>query len=491
MACTAPGARRRLAPRMLAGAAAITAAALAAQGSAGADAVRDVLFGGPVGDPYACSAADVFGCAIVYGGSGIPIPHQNYVDAVDKLFIQPGHPGFTPQVLFAPMQLYPFTGVKQLPLDASMAQGLTLIDTALREQLAAGHQVLLYGYSQSATIDTFEMRNLLALPEDHRPSPDQLSFVLLGNPNNPNGGLLQIFDLPALQDADGNGPSIPSLGITFSGATPDSIYPTTAYTMEYDGFADFPRYPINVLADLNAVAGIVYVHPLLPTLTPEQLAEAHTLPVEGVSNTVYKMIETADLPLLAPLRGIPLVGDPLADLVQPALRVLINLGYGDIEHGWDQGPANVPTTIGVFPTGIDVGDVLTALAGGAQQGAEDFVRDLGSLTPQSVMAAVAAGGSLGALPGFGDLANAFSGALASAYSLLLPTADIANALLTTLPVSAAEIFLGELQDGNLLDALGLPIAATIGLGSLAAGFEIISIQHAIAGVSASLSGLLG
>jgi hypothetical protein len=30
---------------------------------------------------------------------------------------------------------------------------------------------------------------------------------------------------------------------------------------EYDGFADFPQYPLNVLADLNAIAGLLYVHP--------------------------------------------------------------------------------------------------------------------------------------------------------------------------------------------------------------------------------------
>lgn len=469
---------------------------LATPASAAADATAPTApasfpFGGPPGDPFACMAADVFGCAIIYGGSGIPIPHQDYIDAVNERYIQPGHPGFTPQALFTPEGLQPFTGVKTLPLDTSMAQGLTLVDQVLNQQLAAGHQVLLYGYSQSATIDTLEERNLLALPVGERPTPDELSFLLLGNPNNPNGGLLQMFDLPALQDADGNGPTIPSLGVTFNGATPDSIYPTTSYTLEYDGFADFPRYPLNLLADLNAVAGIQFVHDQYPMLTQEQLDGAHILSTDSASNTVYKMIETANLPLLDVLRGSPL-GNAIADLLQPDLRVLINLGYGSIEHGWDPGPANVPTTFGLFPTDINPVDVVNALADGAQQGVQDFTHDLETLSLPELSDAGGAGGgfTMTTLPSFTDIVNAFSGSLASAYAVLLPTADIANALLTTLPTYSAQIFLSELMDGNLLDAVGLPIAATVGLGSVAAGFELISIENAIAEISADWSGIL-
>jgi hypothetical protein len=93
--------------------------------------------------------------------------------------------------------------------------------------------------------------------------------------------------------------------------------------------------------------------------------------------------------------------------------------------------------------------------------------------------------------GFTDIVNAFSGSLAAAYAVLLPTADIANGLLTTLPADSAEIFVSELQHGDLLDALGLPIAATLGLGSLAAGFELISIENAIAEINADLSSIMG
>jgi hypothetical protein len=35
------------------------------------------------------------------------------------------------------------------------------------------------------------------------------------------------------------------------------------------------------------------------------------------------------LPLLQPLLGFPVVGKPLADLLQPDLMALVNWGYGD------------------------------------------------------------------------------------------------------------------------------------------------------------------
>lgn len=456
-------------------------------------------FGGPPGDPYACMEADVFGCSIVFGGSGIPIPHQDYIDAVNERFIQPLNPGFTPQALFTPEGLQPFTGVKTLPLDVSMAQGLTILQQAVDKQFDLGHVVNLYGYSQSASIDTLLMRQYLALPEDQRPGADQLSFTFLGNPNTPNGGLMQIFNLPEF----GGSVPIASLGLTLNGATPDGPWTTNNYTLEYDGFADFPRYSLNLLANLNAVAGILYTHdqyPMLPMTPDGQIANAILLPgsvdyagelpdgVTASTATNYWMIPTENLPLLEPFRGSPL-GDALADLVQPALRVLVNLGYGQIDHGWDSGPANVPTTMGLFPD-VNPMDVLTALANGAQQGWQDFVQDLGSLSS-------AAGSDPGVdtapftMPSLVDIANAFGGSISAINGALMVTGDILNALTTTLPAAMAQVVFSELSQGDLLDAIGLPFAAATGLGSLAAGFELIGIMHATSQIQAEFAGLFG
>ena len=44
--------------------------------------------------------------------------------------------------------------------------------------------------------------------------------------------------------------------------------------------------------------------------------------------TTYYLIPTANLPLLDPLRLIAVLGNPLADLLQPFLRPFIDFGYG-------------------------------------------------------------------------------------------------------------------------------------------------------------------
>ena len=88
------------------------------------------------------------------------------------------------------------------------------------------------------------------------------------------------------------------------------------------------------------------------------------------------MIPVQDLPLLDPLRLIPFVGNPLADLLQPDMTVLVNLGYGSIADGWSQGPANVPTPFEPFPTDLNWSDVLTALLNGVPQGIQAAIADL-------------------------------------------------------------------------------------------------------------------
>ena len=76
--------------------------------------------------------------------------------------------------------------------------------------------------------------------------------MLGGDPNLPNGGLLARF--PGLY--------IPILEWSFNGPEPtDTQFDTVVITRQYDGFADFPLYPLNVISLLNAVLGIFYVHP--------------------------------------------------------------------------------------------------------------------------------------------------------------------------------------------------------------------------------------
>jgi hypothetical protein len=202
------------------------------------------------------------------------------------------------------------------------------------------------------------------------------------------------------------------------------------------------------------------------------------------------MIPTETLPLLQPLQSIPVIGQPLYDLLEPDLRILVNLGYGDIDHGWDQGPAYVPTPFGLFPTDLNPGDVLAALASGTQQGVHAFMHDLGSLSlpdvsemftanPLATFGSDAADSPLDSLTGF---VNTVSDDVASLYAALLPVADVVNALTTTLPAYDASLFAQELSSGNLLDAVGLPIAANFALDTIAVGFAAAPVLDAFASV---------
>ena len=438
--------------------------------------------------------------AWIMGGSGLPIPPQSYIDALFARYIDPTIPFFDGQPsypvdavngLVTPEGLYPNSGVKSLELDPSMAQGVTILHNTINQQIAEGNNLVILGYSQSSTISTVVMRDLLALPADQQPTADQLSFVLLGAPNNPNGGLFERFNVLD----DGSYPTIPSLGITFNGAIPeDTPWATSVYTLEYDGYADFPKYPINFLADLNAILGIIYEHTMYPSLTAEQLGTAIELPMsEGYDgNTQYFMIPSEILPLLMPLQSIPIIGQPLYDLLEPAMRVLVDLGYGSTTDGWSSGPADVASTFELFPTDLNWGEVLTALANGAQQGWTDFVDDLSNLSFPSAadfLSSSAGDVTSFALPSLTEIVNTFSSIASTAYSTLLPTADILNALLTTAPAYAFDVFAQELAQGDILNAIGLPIAGIVGLGTLGAGFEFLALNGAIADITADLQSL--
>jgi hypothetical protein len=84
-----------------------------------------------------------------------------------------------------------------------------------------------------------------------------------------------------------------------------------------------------------------------------------------------------------------------------------------------------------------------------------------------------------------NFTNDFSTNLANAYAKLQPTIDIANALVTSVPSYDANLFLdGVLQMANgapvqgLVNAIGMPIAAEVGLATLLAGYELFVLTGA-------------
>ncbi|WP_445168639.1 PE-PPE domain-containing protein [Mycolicibacterium sp. Dal123E01] len=422
--------------------------------------------------------------ALIMGGSGDPIPTLSYIQKVFSLYVGPNSPlGTIASQLDTPEGLYPITGVKSLPLNVSVRQGMTTLATAIAQQIAAGNTATIFGYSQSAILSSLLMGQL--------PSGTPVNFVFVGNEMNPNGGFLSRF--PGL--------NLPSIGIDFYGATPENAFPLTNYTLEYDGFADFPRYPLNFLADLNAGLGIVFVHTKYPDLTTQQVNSAIALPTTDPTQKYY-IIRTENLPLLEPLRLLPVIGNPIADLLQPALKVIVNLGYGDPEYGWSNvGFANQQTTFGFLPAPEMFVKAAGMFVESIGQGIEDFIadvspggtmqRELGALklpTP-GPLALPAPTGVIPLLQNaINDVAYNISNSSAALYAALLPTADLVNAVVTMLPAYAVNLFLGGIQQAlsgdvlnGLINAIGLPLAAGTGLVTTASLIEVLVLAQAVEG----------
>ena len=423
------------------------------------------------------------GTALVFGGTLLPTPPEQYVDAADTLYLQQlGFTGtaessYTPEGSSA---LDPNT----IGYGTSLGQDQSIMVFDIESQIAGGgvsaeNPVVIFGYSQSSEASSLLMQQLQA---DGVPS-DDVHFVLVGDPVNPNGGFMNTFDFPA-----GNTSAFSALDVPFEPATPSDLYPTDIYTLEYDGFADFPHYTTNLLSDLNAMLGFFLEHTTYLDITPAEINNAILLPgseaLTGKGLTDYYVIPNDNLPILEPLLLIPGIGQPLYDLLEPDTQILVNLGYGSITEGWNQGPANEPTTFGLSPD-INHTQLDDALSNGWQQGVTDALKDLQS--PVSYQDQVAplqpfadALYTIGVAPenpsftdvvdgflkdaGFPvsdvtlsssptDIINDISNTLSYDYSSLSPLEDAIKAALTGLPTYDANIATDQLDAGNLLNAI--------------------------------------
>ncbi|MGJ0118263.1 PE-PPE domain-containing protein [Williamsia sp. MIQD14] len=179
--------------------------------------------------------------------------------------------------------------------DDSQADGVEKISAAIASTLEADPegQIVVVGYSSSANVVTKLVRKLQAeRGEPGTPSPENVSFLVFGNPNRPNGGLLGRFA----------GTQIPfPFGITFDGESAPSNYKVTDIAWQYDGYADFPKDTRNLLAVANALIGIVTLHGFYydaDPSNPENIVSDYT---DG--NTRYVTLKSS-LPLLAGLYGL-------------------------------------------------------------------------------------------------------------------------------------------------------------------------------------------
>jgi hypothetical protein len=327
--------------------------------------------------------------ALIMGGSGVPTPTQQYADTAANLYLQPNGFGSTPAVptaepsiegqasgdIAAALSQLPPNGFSDAPevlttpelftdRAYSETQGAADLLQAIQQAIADGgvsadNPLYAFGYSQSSALSGLTMQQLASAGV---PAND-LHFVLVGDPSTPNGGLYSEFGLTNIA---------PGL----SDLTPDNLYPTDVYTLEYDPVADWPQYSSDLLSDLNALDGLLFEHLAYLGLTPQQISDAIPLATTGDSLTSYYMIPSETLPILDPLLMMPIIGQPLYDLLEPDTSILVNLGYGSITEGWNQGPADQVSTVNWGLPDMDWNQVLSALDTGAQQGWDAFTADL-------------------------------------------------------------------------------------------------------------------
>jgi hypothetical protein len=337
-----------------------------------------------IGSAVSLASTQIF----VMGGTNQPLASpaesvayvQQYISEADTNYVRPtlastwstGDPAQHIIALITPEQVRYNTGPNDLTSDQSIAQGVQDLHSCITGQTCAFNEpasdgtptaasatdpVIVFGYSQSATIAMEEKAALAAAYAAGVPStpgPEDVSFVVIGNPNRPNGGYM----------ARGpQGLTISSLGATFSGpAATDTPYSTVDIAQEYDGAADGPVNPLNLVAVVNALAGMYYLHPNY---------DSHSLTEPGIVNqgtygdTTYYLIPAPIIPLLTPVQQIPVIGHTLADMLNPTLQVIVEAGYNRAISPGQPTPWNplyfsnpislVKNVLISIPTGLDNG----------------------------------------------------------------------------------------------------------------------------------------
>ena len=154
------------------------------------------------------------------------------------------------------------------------------------------------------------------------------------------------------------------------------------------------------------------------------------------------------IPLAQLLTVIPVIGKPLADLLQPVLTQIVNLGYDNPENnGWDVGQANVPTGFGIGPSFEQIMTAFKNLAPAVQQGASAAAQDLGAELshPSSLLTGLSPDVASTSLLS-GDPLGAVTSALSSIGSLALPAWQSALTFGLTIPSNLVNTFIDDIAN---------------------------------------------
>ena len=201
--------------------------------------------------------------AIILGGTTEPTPSTAFAQAAEDLYLHPlgfddGATGSTVCDMIgtdpcaAPLQVLTTPElIQQGPSSLTAADDVTLaVENEFNANpgaFSAEDPLTIFGYSQGATAESIAMTQL---EEAGIPSAD-LHFVFIGDPSLP-GGI----------EANTN-------------VTPDDLYPSTIYTLDGDGVADYQQ-DFTAGGQLDALYNLFTTHAEYLGLTPTQIADATT-----------------------------------------------------------------------------------------------------------------------------------------------------------------------------------------------------------------------
>jgi hypothetical protein len=285
---------------------------------------------GLAGAPHASAST-----ALVVGGTTFPTMSEELMAGLANTFAD-----VRVNVPY-PAQLWPWNG--QMQLGDSVAAGTAALLEMITTAAAVAGQITVWGISQGALVLSAAQAALLEHPA--APASSAVTFVRVADPSTPGAGLLSHLPkllLDRLLDFD------PSHRLVT-----ESQYNTIVIAAEFDGFADFPDRPWNVLATVNALVGLWYRHGQTATM------DLAAVPAQNISTTVNRfgatttsyLVPAPALPLTEALRD---VGIParVVDALEPVIRPIVEAGYSRYDRPPDepataQGPVEPAATASV------------------------------------------------------------------------------------------------------------------------------------------------
>ena len=237
--------------------------------------------------------------AIILGGTTEPMPSTAFAQTAENLYLHAlGFDGgatsstvcdmIATDPCSAPLQVLTTPElIQQGPSSLTAADDVVL---AVKNEFEANpgafdaeHPLTIFGYSQSATAESIAMSRLEA---DGIPQAD-LHFVFIGDPSLADTGVWPnlVADMDGIFGTSLTNTLLTDLGMdgVLGNVTPDDIYPTTIFTLEGDGVADF-QPDFNDGGLLEPLVRLFTTHVEYLGLTPAEIANATTTVDDLITN---------------------------------------------------------------------------------------------------------------------------------------------------------------------------------------------------------------